>query len=218
MVKAGAAKRSDDGRAQVLGALKAADAYFEAADLHAAAREIEAVQGQIQELKFIEGRACVMVLVAKIYAKQGQLSTEDQLDEALDLAADAQEKFQKLGAKRCEAAAYLASAMARYANKKFEDGNLAAKEAQLIFQKANDRAAEAEVLKVVADGYVLEARTKRAATMLGQARTIYAELGDKAREADTFHRLGEVEVAANDQAKASGLQNGSGDVPGCWRQ
>mmetsp|Transcript_29024 Transcript_29024/g.61769 ORF Transcript_29024/g.61769 Transcript_29024/m.61769 type:complete len:420 (-) Transcript_29024:46-1305(-) len=202
LARAAAARTSDDGRAQVLGMLKAADVYSSMGKLHEAAKEVENTQRLVQELRFEEGRACILVLIAKIYAKQGKLSTFDQLDEALDLAEEAQEKFQKLKARKCEAAAFLALAAVRHALKKFEDGNLAAKEAQLILEDMGETAAVAEVFQVVATGYVLKEEFKKAEKWIGKAKQIHESLGDAKMAAACVHRLAEVYITAVEPTKA----------------
>lgn len=201
--KAAAAKGSDDLRAKALGLLKAADLQVQLGHLQEAAREVEVAESLIRELRFEEGRACLLVLIAKIYAKQGKLSTADQLDEALDLAAEAQEKFNKFGAKKCEAAALLALAAVRYALKRWDDGNAAAKEAQELLEALSDRPAIAEVFLTVADGYLLREDTKRAASWLSKARAWYDELGDGHKSAFCTLRLARVEMQANDRGKAT---------------
>merc|ERR1719277_1394419 len=66
-MRAQAAKTSDDKRVQVLGLVKSADAHAQAGRLPEAAREVEAAQDIIQELRMEEGRALAMTMVAKIY-------------------------------------------------------------------------------------------------------------------------------------------------------
>lgn len=202
LAKANAAKGAEDDRAKVLGAMKAADAFVQAGRFQDAAREVDAAQGLIRQLRFDEGRACAMVVVAKLYARQGAVSTAEQLDEALDLASDAQEKFQKYGSKRCEAAALLALSMARHAVKRHEEGNLAAKDAQLLLQGLGDRPAEAEVYQVVAEGFLLQGNVRRAVKMLSQARSIHQALGDRRKEAACCHRIGQAEAQGHDEQKA----------------
>lgn len=200
--KAEVPKGSADEKVRVLGLLKAADAHVQAGRLAEAAKEVESANRIIQETRFNEGRALAITLVAKIYAKQWKLSTADQLDEAQDLASEAQEKFQKFGAKKCEAAALLALAAARYAVKKFDLGMQAAKDAQLLLEGVGDKAAVAYVYREVADGFVLKEDTKKAGKMMLKARAIYAELSDKKNEAACFHRIGEIEIQGNDKGKA----------------
>jgi len=202
LAKAAAARSAEDPRAQVLGMLKLADIHAQAGRLQEAAKEVEDAQSLIRELRFEEGRACTLVLIAKIYAKQGKLSTADQLDEALDLAVEAQEKFQKFGAKKCEAAALLALAAVRHVAGNYEDGNLAAKESQVLLEEMGEASAVAEVYHVVADGYLLRDDTKRASTWVSKAKEIQQDLGNRRKVAECLHRLGEIDIRANDRAKA----------------
>lgn len=197
--RAQTAKNAEDKRVQVLGLIKSADAHVQVGRLQEAAKDVEAAQDINQELRFDEGRALAMVMVAKIYAKQGVLSTFDQLDEADDLASEAQEKFQKCGSKKCEAAALLALASARYGLKKFDSGMLAAKEAQLILQEARDRSAEAQVYHTVVDGFALKGEFKKAVKFMNKGRAIYEEMGDKKSEAACVHRVGQIEIQANNK-------------------
>lgn len=200
--RAQAAMGSDDGRVKVLGLIKSADTHATAGRLPEAAKDVESAQNIIQELRFDDGRALAMTMVARIYAKQGSLSTEDQLDEAQDLASEAQEKFQKAGSKKCEAAALLALAAAKYAVKKFDEGMLAAKEAQHLLQEMGDKSAEAMVYYTVCDGFVLKGELKKAVKFMNKGRAIYQELSDKQGQATCYRKIAEVEIQANDRFKA----------------
>merc|ERR1740121_2015005 len=146
--------------------------------------------------------ALTMTMVAKIYAKQGALSTADQLDEAEDYASEAQEKFQKYGSKKCEAAALLALAAARYALKKFDSGMQAAKEAQLLLQEGRHKSAEAQVYHTVVDGFVLKGELQKAVRFMHKGRAIYVSLSDKKAEAACFRRVGQIEIKANNKEGA----------------
>jgi len=200
--RAQAAKGSDDKRVQVLGLVKAADAHTQAGRLQEAAKEVEAAQALVQELRFEEGRALAMTMVAKIYAKQGSLSTFDQLDEAEDLASEAQEKFQKIGTKKCEAVALLALASARFALKKFDLGMQAAKEAQNVLQETGDNNAEAQVYGVVADGFVQKGELRKAIKFANKGGAMLKSLGDTQGEVACIHRVAQIEIQANNKEGA----------------
>jgi len=197
--RAAAAKSSDDQRVQVLGLVKSADAHLQAGRLQTAFSEVEEAQKLVQDLRFDEGRALTMTMVARIYAKQGALSTADQLDEAEDYASEAQEKFQKFGSKKCEAAALLALASARYALKKFDAGMQAAKEAQLLLQGLNDTLAEAQVYYTVVDGFVQKGELRKAIRFMGKGKAIYTSLKDKKGEAACLQRIAEIEGKAGNK-------------------
>lgn len=196
ILRADNAKSSDDQKTQVLGMLKAADAYVQIGKLKESQQEVEAAIAVSNELNFREGRVCAAVLVAKIYARQGSLSTPDQLDEALDLAMEAQEKFERYGSKKSEAAALLALALVRFALEMFDDGHEAAGEARQLLEQAGDSAGLAEVLRVEGRGYLLQGREQRAAGAFGQVRELARRIGDKHGEADAVHKTGEALVQA----------------------
>jgi len=198
-IKAAGAKASDDQRVQVLGLVKSADAHLQAGRLQTAANEVEEAQKLVQELSFEEGRALTMTMVARIYAKQGALSTADQLDEAEDYASEAQEKFQKFGSKKCEATALLALASARYALRKFDAGMQAAKEAQLLLQGSGDKFAEAQVYHMVVDGFVLKGELRKAIRFMIKGKAIYASLNDKRAEAACAQRMADIEGKAGNK-------------------
>merc|ERR1719169_420685 len=98
--------------------------------------------------------------------------------DAVNVAIDAREVFEKAGAPKAEASACLSLCHAHRANKKFDRAATAAKAAQEIAYQAEDEKGEAHALSIMADVYMQDDKFDKAVRAAEQARRLWKGLED----------------------------------------
>jgi len=201
--KMNAARATGDERARALCLIKMGEAAVLSGDIGSADGYIGEATSLCGEMKFEEGRAAVMNVMAKISAKRG--GDEEDLEEALDSATDALKLFKKVGFRKGEAAALTTLASVQQASKKAALAIKSAKEALAIFAELGEKRAMAEVYSTVKSAYLSKSPPESflAAKQMEKAMALYQELGDKSKEAACMHEVGVVEKQAGSVKKAA---------------
>lgn len=114
--------------------------------------------------------------------------------DAVNVAIDARETFEKNGAPKAEAAACLSLCQAHRANKKFDRAATAAKAAQEIAYQAEDERGEAHALSVMADVYMQDERYDKAVRAAEQARRLWKGLENQPAEANALNIIAQAHV------------------------
>merc|ERR1740129_55107 len=155
------------------------------------------------EIKYEEGRAAAMNVIAKAHVKRG--GDEEELEEAMDSATDSLKLFRKLGSRKGEAVALCTLSSVYCASKKAAPAIKHAKEALTIFAELGEKRSMAEVYHMVKDAYLVKtpAESFLAAKQVQKAAALYQELGDKVREAGCLHTIATIEKDAGDVKKAA---------------
>merc|ERR1740129_190161 len=155
------------------------------------------------EIKYEEGRAAAMNVIAKAHVKRG--GDEEELEEAMDSATDSLKLFRKLGSRKGEAVALCTLSSVYCASKKAAPAIKHAKEALAIFAELGEKRSMAEVYHMVKDAYLAKtpAESFLAAKQVSKAAALYQELGDKNKEAGCLLTMATVEKNAGDVKKAA---------------
>merc|ERR1740129_54413 len=155
------------------------------------------------EIKYEEGRAAAMNVIAKVHVKKG--GDEEELEEAMDSATDSLKLFRKLGSRKGEAVALCTLSSEYCASKKAAPAIKHAKEALAIFAELGEKRSMAEVYHMVKDAYLAKtpAESFLAAKQVSKAAALYQELGDKNKEAGCLLTMATVEKNAGDVKKAA---------------
>merc|ERR1719487_2302887 len=114
--------------------------------------------------------------------------------DAVNVAINSREVFEKAGAHSAEAAACLSLCQAHLANKKFDRAATAAKAAQEIAYQAEDEKGEAHALSIMADVYMQDDRFVKAVRAAEQARRIWKALDNVAAEANALNIIAQAHV------------------------
>merc|ERR1719221_2471446 len=156
------------------------------------------------EMKYEEGRAAAMNVIAKVHVKKG-VDDEEELEEAMDSANDALKLFRKLGYRKGEAVALSTLSSVYTAGKKAAPAIKSAKEALTIFAELGEKKSMAETYHLVKDAYLVKtpAESFLAAKQVSKAAALYQELGDKVKEAGCLHTVATIEKTAGDTKKAA---------------
>lgn len=155
------------------------------------------------EIKFEEGRAAALNVMAKVYTKKSR--DVEELEEALDTGMDALKLFRKLGSRKGEAVA-LGTISGVYSGMgKSPAAVKHAKEAVAIFAELGDVLAMAEMYVAAKDGYLSKSPPDffRAEKQMLKAVAVYQEAKNKSKEAAANHLLAGVAIKASDFKKAA---------------
>eukprot|EP00420_Gonyaulax_spinifera_P036754 CAMPEP_0197883330 /NCGR_PEP_ID=MMETSP1439-20131203/10185_1 /TAXON_ID=66791 /ORGANISM="Gonyaulax spinifera, Strain CCMP409" /LENGTH=379 /DNA_ID=CAMNT_0043503047 /DNA_START=101 /DNA_END=1240 /DNA_ORIENTATION=+ len=197
------ARASGDERGRALGLIKVADAAVQSGRTDEAQYFAQEALGICGEMRFEEGKAAAMNVMAKVLTKKGK--DEEDFEEALDTAMDALKLFRKLSYRKGEAVALGTAAGAYSAMGRSPHAVKHAKEALAIFAELGDALSMAEMYVVAKDGYLAKSPPDafRAEKMMQKALSVYQEGKNKRKEAAANHTLANVAAAGNDYKKAS---------------
>jgi len=123
--------------------------------------------------------------------------------DAVNVAMDTREVFEKVGAAKAEAAACLSLCQAHRANKKFDRAATAAKAAQEIAYQAEDEKGEAQALSVMADVYMQDERFDKAVRAAEQARRLWKGLESQSQEANALNVIAQGHVNMQHKKESS---------------
>lgn len=195
------ARAAGDERGRALGLIKAGDATVQLGRIDEAQYYAQEAMGICGEMKYEEGRAAAMNVMAKVLMKKGR--DEEELEEALDSATDSLKSFRKLNVRRGEAAATGTVSAIYAAMGRSAPAVKNAREAVTMFAELGDALAMAEMYVIAKDGYMAKNDTVRAEKSMQKAVSIYQDAGNKGKEASANHSLASVAVAGADFKKAS---------------
>lgn len=132
--------------------------------------------------------------------------------DAVNVAIDAREVFEKAAAPTAEASACLSLCEAHRANKKFDRAATAAKAAQEIAYQAEDEKGEAHALSVMADVYMSDDKFDKAVRAAEQARRLWKGLENPSAEANALNIIAQAHV--NMQHKKESMDSKGMSGPG----
>jgi tetratricopeptide (TPR) repeat protein/acyl carrier protein len=171
-------------------------AYGKAAD--ESLRAMELVKAEEKWIDMASALKC------HVEAKVAMGDTKD----AVAVAIEARETFEKAGASKAEASACLALCSAQRAAKKYDRAATAAKAAQEIAYQEEDEKGEAVALGIMADVYMADDKFDKAIRAAEQARRLWKGMQNLAAEANALNIIAQAHV--NMQHKKDAMDGASG--------
>jgi tetratricopeptide (TPR) repeat protein/acyl carrier protein len=138
---------------------------------------------------------------------EAKIAMGDSKD-AITVAIDARETFEKAGDTKAEASACLALSGAHRAAKKYDRAATAAKAAQEIAYQEEDEKGEAVALGIMADVYMQDDKFDKAVRSAEQARRLWKGLQNMPAEANALNVIAQAHV--NLQHKKDAMDGASG--------
>lgn len=166
-----------------------------ASEMHLSERSyIKAADESLRAIELVKATKNWMQMASALRCYVNSKIQMGEAKDAVNVAIDAREVFEKNGAPKAEASACLSLCQAHRANKKFDRAATAAKAAQEIAYQAEDEKLEANACSIMADVYMQDDRFDKAVRAAEQARRLWKGLESQSNEANALNIIAQAYV------------------------